>query len=1243
MADPPQQSSTVPWVVLLLVSAGVGLPAFLTSPQSEKSRATTPPPTPVAASEPARSEADVIELICDSLGITRPSHSASAGSDREIGSADTKDSEERQSANDCDDKAAGEKLTTSTSSRVAQLHDNCADLRIEFLIVTVPDPIDSHLQLRFDNQLASLQWAIEDEGFLLDRYSFPWKSWLKTTPGSAIGRRDYRTHPGVMIFRPQGAWTKSPTRLAVLLVGETPTSGVHKVALTQCLEQVALWNAAAEPGRHTLRASVLGPTFSGSTYSLRQCLDRWSDESEGQEELASIKGIEVSICSGSATSTDNSQSLNTTDQTARLRLSFNATVIPDEIALEKMFDYLQNERRIPPQKLAILSEAGTGYGNLPASGAGSIPEKVVQLKFPPQIGRLRSEYDKLPELKYGPTGATQPTLRTSLQLLFDQNAYAVDVPPIFSDEEVVEVERQLASTLSAISRRDIRALGIMATDVNDILFLAKEVRSYSPDVQLFAVDNDVLYSAPDYVRYTEGMLVASTYPLFANNQSWTGSTRVLPFPSNASEGVYNAACVLLNRIYAETGNYPIRIGGDRSKAPSEYHTPFVQGNKPPLWLTITGRDGVWPAKIWDYEDKQNYVHIEQQQTVGDDSLRSFPSGVNAFVMAMLSLVCVYLLFVRNPWLRKWPRQAVLDYPDDGGPDRWYSSVWTPFAPLPSHVADRESATFQDCQPRRQLRREAFLPAVGIFASLLLLNLEFSAPLWQITMAELYGRGEHVTSWIVLPINVIAVSLVTYSVLRLAWEFLLSHRPKSTASKPILVGGMGLVVLAILVFAGVWCCPWDAWCRGDKLPAAIFAERFGTYSSGVSPLIATSLLSIVWGMWGCCHLRRLAFLDYYNIKSPLVELHNLDSALALHVSGIETRTAELMDPIGNSFFRVQRLTDVVFLVATAISVSYVFVIRWNGTVEGWPFDYFFILLAFTGVILTAGLHVRLMAVSGLFERLLRRLGQHASTDALRYVPERLAGKAAGSIFSAAPHPGDYEQSVRLLTQIGARSTQEQSPDGGLPGDLNEQINLASRLFVELMSLRRTGRLRSLELAASLNSCLARASRQFAPRLAKIWSTRPVARDAESKTPADWSTRPDADVELFVVMQITHLIRQVFAHIQNLLTFVVIMSLLLLWALNSYPFQPHRLILVFSYAIVVWVIASFLVIFVKFNRDEVLSRLAGTTPNRFTWDRSFLLPLFTYVVLPLLGLAAVQFPEVGQSLFSWIGFVQRALHG
>ncbi len=43
----------------------------------------------------------------------------------------------------------------------------------------------------------------------------------------------------------------------------------------------------------------------------------------------------------------------------------------------------------------------------------------------------------------------------------------------------------MARILETIKQEEIQAVGIMATDVQDVLFLARQVRMYSPDVLLF--------------------------------------------------------------------------------------------------------------------------------------------------------------------------------------------------------------------------------------------------------------------------------------------------------------------------------------------------------------------------------------------------------------------------------------------------------------------------------------------------------------------------------------------------------------------------------------------------------------------------------------------------------------------------------------------------------------------------------------------------------------------------------------
>ena len=103
----------------------------------------------------------------------------------------------------------------------------------------------------------------------------------------------------------------------------------------------------------------------------------------------------------------------------------------------------------------------------------------------------------------------------------------------------------------------------------------------------------------------------------------------------------------------------------------------------------------------------------------------------------------------------------------------------------------------------------------------------------------------------------------------------------------------------------------------------------------------------------------------------------------------------------------------------------------------------------------------------------------------------------------------------------------------------------------------------------------------------------------------------------------------------------MLLCLLCCLNAYPFQPNRLIMWLCYGLTVWCLVMNLLLIVRFNRCEVLSRLSGTTPNRLTFDRTLLLPVITFVVIPLCSLLAVQFPGIGQMLFGWLDVFRHSI--
>ncbi len=126
-----------------------------------------------------------------------------------------------------------------------------------FIIALEPDPLHTHLALTFDRRLDVIEEALQDNQYLFERALMPWDE--KTHPESddhtereqAKWAQDAReTEPGLMVFRhasdehpvwdtpppPSEATNRSP--LFVLVVGESPTAGIHKTQFQNALARM---------------------------------------------------------------------------------------------------------------------------------------------------------------------------------------------------------------------------------------------------------------------------------------------------------------------------------------------------------------------------------------------------------------------------------------------------------------------------------------------------------------------------------------------------------------------------------------------------------------------------------------------------------------------------------------------------------------------------------------------------------------------------------------------------------------------------------------------------------------------------------------------------------------------------------------------------------------------------------------------------------------------------------------------
>ena len=64
-----------------------------------------------------------------------------------------------------------------------------------------------------------------------------------------------------------------------------------------------------------------------------------------------------------------------------------------------------------------------------------------------------------------------------------------------------------------------------------------------------------------------------------------------------------------------------------------------------------------------------------------------------------------------------------------------------------------------------------------------------------------------------------------------------------------------------------------------------------------------------------------------------------------------------------------------------------------------------------------------------------------------------------------------------------------------------------------------------------------------------------------------------------------------------------------------------------------------VYKEMHRDSILSRLTSTTAGELGWD--FWLKFVSAGAIPVFSLLAVQFPEIGKFLFSWLAPALQAV--
>ena len=530
------------------------------------------------------------------------------------------------------DKAATIRVDESINGRIASPKDRAAirtvvdklwqqDIRSRVVVVTLPDWVDSSLQWTFDAMLDAIQMSAAQMGYVLTAFDLPdsrGTSNESPTPEKTARslRRIHESVPGSLLFR-----RAEPGRplelLLVLLVGETTTDGVHARALARALDLALIWNAQAirqAPGAAevldpaALRPGgvpILGPTYSGSALSLRRGLE--ASARRNRLPMAPEAGVWFEVVTPSASNSANPSRLE-----AQGLSTFAAMTRSDDESLDALAAYMQGIKKEwrCGDGVALLVEATTAWGRgllhrenaeNPAAASDAVPEACEKCRdgiatapfpcatyvpFPLHISRLRSEAQR------SGVNADIPLSDSAVvRLDLDEPGTPIDrVAPTTPALTAAFVELMVSGLFRAIDDRKFSAIGVLATDKRDHVFLAQAIADHRPNVLPFTIESSLLYLHPDVRSYVRGTLVASTYSLNTRSQVLTNPARAQMFTQqfggSQAHGAYNALALLLGEP-EQMLDYQAPAGPGQKLSTDPYRSP-------PVWISVAAKAALLP-------------------------------------------------------------------------------------------------------------------------------------------------------------------------------------------------------------------------------------------------------------------------------------------------------------------------------------------------------------------------------------------------------------------------------------------------------------------------------------------------------------------------------------------------------------------------------------------------------------------------------------------------------------------------
>jgi hypothetical protein len=1141
---------------------------------------------------------------------------------------------------------------------------------IEILIATVPDPKDSRFGYHFDPTLDAIQSAIAKKDYVPDHYWLPWTEGSGASPGDESGSapsgaapgsanaRAWEREPGVVLFRDLNYHETKKLRL-LLLVGETSTWGVHQQQFLQSLAIArrlsgTLGEAESTPIR------VVGPFFTGAANSLRTCLEQWAEKRPQSQ-----KPCYFDICTGSATEIPpNFFKLIGSKVTVR----FTKTLYSETTLFKEAIAYFDRRAGVVPARkddVALLIESGTSFGrDVRDRLRKEVGRNIKEIPFPTHISDVEAVLTKGVEADH----ANVPRLITPVDTIpipFGEAGMPKDVvPALWPKMSAPRDNLVLAHILSTISAEGVRYVGIVASDTRDKIFLINLINKFCPDVQIFLTSNDLLLTNPEQSHDLQGAIVASTYPLFSQNQSWSspfqGGRRRLLFSQESDQGYYNATLAQLDDPdlldYGSPDIFPAL--GSRARETT-----------PPIWISVVGQHGPWPVEvIRKVPTEENLRSAPTSHHHARDSRGSVvPRYALAWTTAFLgiSLGCLVLY---SSYRASLPREERGDLPKIpfGGPD-WVRAGFrharsdgtaAPHVSL-SEVSDESSPIADGAEPLRtgqghthpderashrvEPRVQGQFYTLICFTILTIYYALIAKPVGIALLTTVFHAPGPWGGWdlaITLTLPLVATLTLFFLVCAVTASFRRSISPAWTLAsrfpghdrfvagvvrgrrslrgfaRPWRIAGTVLLTVALLaLFTWLVVSPFST---GSLLLEEFFAfHRTVNIVSGLSTLLPLAFTGAAVCLWALCQLNRMRI--FYRLRIPGNCLAASESS---PFRSVARRGRRLDDALTGPYHVLTHHSFAVLVVlVTAFFLTKIYAIA-VPTVEGQFFDHAFVggfaVVCLLTAVEFARFHILRRRLTALYDELARVSSWWGTRVEL---PPRFSTMFGRVLSELDIDHLNLSSVVQQLDLAEGRSHSRSTSDSPRRDDV---ITILGRLSSAL-----SDQVQRLEEAKPEGHASPIGSLVTTPG-----SPHPDAAETDAIRAASRSA-----AETYVAMMVVLYASQYAVQLRNIGAFLVASPLLLLMA-TIYPFEPERFIDVFLWVSALLTYASLAFAYVQFDRHEFVSWVAGTKAHEFTLDWRTASQA-AIGILPLVGVLLTQFPDVSDFLYNYLGPIFRSL--